>query len=391
MHPYDPPELAMLAESGDGLRVSLYMPTHRAGAEVQQDPIRLGNLLDRALEELLAQGMGRADAEELLAPARRLEDAFGFWQHQSDGLAILASDALHTYRVPLAFEPMVVVAETYHIKPLLPLLSGDGRFYVLALSQGETRLLQGTRHSVCELEVEEIPDSLADALALDDPEARLQWHTSTGGKGDPAGPRRAVFYGHGVASADDPKDNILRYAQRIDEGVGELLAGETAPLVLAGVGYVVSIYQEANAYPHLVDEAVTGNPEELAPEELHRRAWEIVAPRFERDKAEAVAAFERLSGQGSELASDDLCDIVLAAHRGRVATLFVAVDEERWGSMDRANAVRGAVVHEKRQSGDRDLLDVAATQTLLNRGTVYAVDEGQVPGGGAIAAVYRYP
>jgi hypothetical protein len=42
----------------------------------------------------------------------------------------------------------VVVTDRFHIKPLLPLLSGDGRFYVLALSQSEVRLLQGTRYSV---------------------------------------------------------------------------------------------------------------------------------------------------------------------------------------------------------------------------------------------------
>jgi hypothetical protein len=43
---------------------------------------------------------------------------------------------------------LVIVSERFHVKPLLPLLSGDGRFYVLALSQNEIRLLQGTRYSV---------------------------------------------------------------------------------------------------------------------------------------------------------------------------------------------------------------------------------------------------
>jgi hypothetical protein len=390
MLPYDRPDLAMLAERRDGFRVSIYMPTHPAGAEVQQGPIRLGNLLDRALDELVGQGMRRPDAEELLAPARRLEESFAFWQHQSEGLAIFASgDGIHLYRVPLAFESVVVVGEAYHIKPLLPLMSGDGRFYVLALSQGETRLLHGTRHSVSELEAKEIPDSLAEALALDDPEARLQWHTGTGGKGNAASPRPAVFHGHGVASADDAKDNILRYAHKINDGVTELLADEKAPLVLAGVEYVVSIYKEANRYPHLVDEAVLGNPEELTAEELHRRAWDMVAPRFERAKAEAAAEYERLSGQRSERASDDLVEVVLAVQNGRVDTLFVAVDQERWGSVDVAN--QRVTLDEERQTGDQDLLDVAATHTLINSGTVYAVSRDLVPGGGCVAAIFRYP
>jgi len=42
----------------------------------------------------------------------------------------------------------VVVSDRFHLKPLLPLLTGDGRFYILALSQNQVRLLQGTRYSV---------------------------------------------------------------------------------------------------------------------------------------------------------------------------------------------------------------------------------------------------
>jgi hypothetical protein len=39
-------------------------------------------------------------------------------------------------------------SDRFHLKPLLPLLTGDGRFYILALSQNQVRLLQGTRYSV---------------------------------------------------------------------------------------------------------------------------------------------------------------------------------------------------------------------------------------------------
>ena len=53
--------------------------------------------------------------------------------------------------------------DRFHLKPLLPLLTGDGRFYVLAVSQNAVRLLQGTRHSIHEIRPELMPKSFADA------------------------------------------------------------------------------------------------------------------------------------------------------------------------------------------------------------------------------------
>jgi len=67
-----------------------------------------------------------------------------------------------------------------------------------------------------------------------------------------------------------------------------------APLVLAGVEYLFPIYQEANTYPDLVEEGITGNPENLKPEELHdlvgqwnlcfsshkRRRWSVTRTRW---------------------------------------------------------------------------------------------------------------
>ena len=49
---------------------------------------------------------------------------------------------------------------------------------------------------------------------------------------------------------------------------------------------------------------------------------------------------------------------------------------------------RAPTMGEAPEPGDRDLLDLAATQTLLMGGTVFVVDD--VPGGGEVAAVVRY-
>lgn len=388
-------ELRMLAEECERGCVSIYLPTHRAGKEAEGDSISLKNLLDEAEERLIARGLGPPEVQDLLEPARTLVVDDLFWQHQSDGLALFISPGfLRYYRLPLPFEELVVVGDRFHLKPLLSLFSADGRFYILALSQDEVRLLQGSRYSVGEINLEEAPSRLAEALKWDEMERQTQFHTTTAtpqGRSAPRGARGgrpAVFHGHGVESGADHKEHVLRYFQRVDEGVREILGGERAPLVLAAVDYLHPIYEQANDYPRLLEEGIVGNPENLSAGELHERAWAIVEPIFARDREEAAEGYRQLAGEGSDRASGSVEEIVPAAAFGRVDTLFVALGVHVWGAFDPdENAV---AVHEEAEPGDADLLDLAAVHTLLNSGTTYAVDADQVPGESPAAALFRY-
>ena len=42
------------------------------------------------------------------------------------------------------------------------------------------------------------------------------------------------------------------------------------------------------------------------------------------------------------------------------------------------------------KADDRDLLDLCAIHAITNRGTAYAVEPNALPGGGLVAAVFRY-
>ena len=147
-------QLWSLMEVADEACVSIYLPTHSAGDQIQQDPIRLKNLLRIAEEKLTESGMRSTAAKDLLEPARVLLDDDGFWRHGTQELAIfVAPGFFRYYRLPVEFKELVVVTGRFHIKPLLSLLLDDGSFYILALSQKRVRLLRGTRHSVEELDI----------------------------------------------------------------------------------------------------------------------------------------------------------------------------------------------------------------------------------------------
>jgi hypothetical protein len=381
---FDRRELERLVQRPSGRTVSIFLPTHRAGPQTQQDPIRLKNLLRDATSVLTEQGMADAEVKAFLRPAEALLAEQGFWQHQRDGLALfLREGEMATYRVPLRLPELVIVGERAYLKPLLPLLTGDGGFFMLALSQQDIRLLEGSRHSVDEVELEDVPKSLKEALKYDDAEKQLQFRS--GPTGRPGGKQAAVFHGHDPK--ESAKDDILRYFRAVAEGIHEILRERREPLVLAGVDYLQPIYREANRYPQLLDEGIDGNPELLRPEELHAKAWEIVQPVFKEVEEAAREKYQELQGTGQ--AASDLAAVLQAAHHGRIDTLFVALGERRWGRYDEE---RGSVelAGDTKKPGDQDLLDLAAVQTLLTGGTVHAVAPERVPGGELTAAVLRY-
>jgi len=68
--------------------VSLFMPTHRAGRETEQDPIRFKNLLREAEERLMGKGLRSPEVQEIVKRPQLLLQDQGFWQRQSDGLAV---------------------------------------------------------------------------------------------------------------------------------------------------------------------------------------------------------------------------------------------------------------------------------------------------------------
>ncbi len=362
--------------------VSLFMPTHRAGRETEQGPIRFRNLLREAHEQLLAKGLRAAKVGEILKKPQRLLQDKGFWQRQSDGLAVFfSSDAFHHFRLPLAFEELVVISKRFLVKPLLPILTSDGLFHVLALSQNQVRLLEGTRHTVDEVALEGLLQSLAEAFPEAPAEKQLLFHsgTPTG-----AGKRAAVFYGREISNVN--KDRLLRWFRMIDKNLHSLLSDSRSPLVLAGVDYLFPLYREVNTYPHLMDEGIPGNPEGLRPEELHGPAWALVEPIFRQSREAAAAHFRQLAGTGQT--TTDVREALTAAHHGRVDVLFLPVGVQVWGHFIPENDL--VDVHESPEPGDENLLDLAAIQSLIKGGTVYAVAPQEVPEQAPLAAIFRY-
>jgi len=311
-----------------------------------------------------------------------------FWQHQNEGFALFISENfLRYYCLPITVDEMVVVSDRFHVKPLMPMLTGDGQFYVLALSQQQIRLFEGTHYSIHEVEIEGLPQSIEEALQYDETarEGQFRQGTSSGNTGAQR-QKAGSYHGQGSPDRDDHKRDILQYFYVIDSVLQDYLKNQQAPLVLVGVDYLLPLYHEANTYPHLLDEGIGESPKILHPEELHAAAWPIVEPYYAQAQQAAVDYYQELSA--TEKATSAFNDIIPAAYYGRVEQLFVAVGEQKWGTFDPETSELH--LHPDAEPGDEDLLNAAAIQTLLNGGVVYAVNQEEVPDHALVAAVLRY-
>jgi release factor family 3 len=361
--------------------MSLFLPTHRGGPQTDRNRIRLKNLLAAARQALLTEGGRVGEVDAVLEPARRFLDEMGSWDQPSDGLALfLGPHGLRRFRVPLRLPELVTVGNRFVVRPLLPLLTAGGHFYVLALSQDETRLFEGTRFGLDEVAL----DGLPLALWLTTPRRRPQVHAFLADRGGAGG--HTVFHGGDDAG---PKVLIQQHFQRVDHFLRDVLGTGSAPLVLAGVRSMQALYHKVNTYPELLAAGLDGSPRDIDPEELHRRAWPLVEPVLRRDEAVAAGAHRALQGTGRTCTEP--AGILTAAQQGRVETLFLSTDTPEWaGVAGRSGVDAGPLIRLGDPVREEEQLDLAAVATLRHGGTVYAVPAAGMPGGDPVAATLRY-
>jgi hypothetical protein len=376
-------DLKFLSTCDSNNCVSLFMPAHRARPQTEQDPIRLKNLLRLAEERLAERGLSKKDIEPIMEAPRRLLSDFSFWERQSDGLAVFFSrEILRTFRLPLVFTELVIVADNFHIKPLLPMLVDDGRFFLLSLSQKDVRLFEGSRHAIEEVNfpngLSTLEDLFGEAVFARETQVRSATRStpSRGGYG--------VFHGHDPQ--EDEKKHLLSWMHVVDEEIAGEIKETNAPLVVACVDYLFPLYQEANTYYKLAADNLSGNPEEMSVSDLHKGAWELVQTIFKKERLEAAARYADLSA--TSRSTDEIDEAVLAAVHGRVDTLFVDVGSEIWGSYD-AEQMK-VFIHQRREACDTDLTNLAAIHTLLSGGSVFPLSpvEGRIRT--PVQAIFRY-
>jgi hypothetical protein len=375
-------DLKPLLQPREGPCLSIYLPTDRGLAD--KNAVRWKNQLHAAERHLKEAGIEASVYGKWLAPAWKLQGDRDFWRFQSDGFAWFQSgDFTRFYRQPIPFEAHVACGPHFRVTPMLEALGENGGFFVLAISQNQVRLLHGTRFGLENVDLKNVPRSLAEALRFDDRQEAIDFHGLRPGNNAGWG---SVFYGNG-GGFDEHKTDLLRYFQLVDRGLHEFLRNEKAPLFLAAVEYLWPIYHEANTYKYLQNVGLPGNPDHRPVEKMHEDVWKLAGPLFRQPRLTAMANYAKIAGTGRTV--EGLEDLLLAAHQGLVDTLFFDRSAEWYGAFDE---ITGSQTRSNPQpSTEEDMVNLAAVYTLRHGGKVWPCPAGEAPRALPLAAILRAP
>jgi hypothetical protein len=364
--------------------ISLYQPTYRSFPGKQQNPIRYKNLL-RQMKESIAEKYARREVQSIVDKLEELADDEEFWLRRTEGLAILASaNRFEVFELQRSVPELVIVADTFHVKPLLRIVQSADRYHVLALNRKEVKLYEGNRDALDPVELTRVPSTITAALGEELTEPYQGFH----GVGPYHAGRGSAGIHHGRGQKKDDVDlDMQRLFRIVDRGILEHYSRPTGlPLILAGLPQNVSCFHAVSHNPHILGAAIEHDPDSLTLEQLRTQAWQSIEPIYLQRLAELTDSYHMSRAHG--LGAEDPAAIAEAAVMGRIGTLLIDAERIVPGKID---VTTGKI--ERRELEDPeadDVLDDLAETVVRMNGEAIVVPTQRMPSATGVAAIYRF-
>ena len=371
---------AILSSDHETPCLSLYQPTHRQHPDNTQDPIRFRNLVKK-MEASLRQKYPKREIKSLMQPFEALAEDRAFWNHTADGLAILSAPGLfRVYKLQRPVAELVVVADSFHTKPLMRIMQSADSYQVLALNRNAFKVFEGNRDALDEIQsIDGVPHTAAELLGKN-ANAREGAHRSYGPTGD------AAWHGTDVKQ-DAAERDAEQFFRAVDRAVLQHCSQPSGMrLILAALPEHHHQFRTISRNPFLMKEALDVHPDDLSLDALRERAWQLVLPHYLERLAGLVEAFSAATVNGR--GTDVLDDIAAAAIAGRIAILLIEADRLIPGIID---VTSGKITTSDLNHPEiDDVLDDLGEYVLKAGGEVVIVPAERMPTKSGAAAVYRF-
>ncbi len=235
-------------------------------------------------------------------------------------------------RVQSSISDLVVVADSFHIKPLIRIKNNVRGFFIVTMSSRAINVLIENNGQLVKL------DSYRNEPGIDG------------------------------TNKKESKDFFLNSAQELNK----LFAAYRLPIVLAGVKDHIAHMSRLLDQSMLMNESIVGNVEKMKSIELQERVYEILTPYYEQQEIGSLKELE--IAMSRDHAVTYLEDIAISAVMGKVTKLFVVENRYVWGTLNRHT---GEIFIAPRQvnAHDDDVLDDLCQLVLLKGGAVVVVKE----------------
>ena len=373
------PHPMLLTQTGTCL--SLYMPTHRTVQDGTKNKIVYQGLLKELVQSIYKlEEVSRFEA--ILKTFHDLIDETTFWHHQLDGLVIFATE--HTmimYKTQSVFQPLAVVADSFHIKPLFGYFQDQEKFHLLALEAEKFEVFQGSIHHLESLAFPfESKVTLSEVLG-----SQLTDYNQTNRSfgGTMVG---STLHGHG-GKKDEIAIDREKYFRYVDRFVYDHFSKhQPLPLVLVTPKDHQFTFRSVAKNPHMIEAMIDGSFHTIVGTHLLDDLRMIAKQRFEKHLHRMLKQYE--DQRHLKLSSDGLETVAKALMDGRVSHLFIQKDHVIPGHL---NIPQQKVMYwDLREPHTDDVLD-DMLQLALTKGTsVYILDKKLMPTQSGVAASFRY-
>jgi hypothetical protein len=362
-------DIEKLASYRGSPAVSIYLHTTPLTQDTKANRIELKNLLKTAVGEMTAASIAKRSIAAIEEGVDALIEDDAFWVEQANSLAIFSTpEHVRTFRLPNRLTNLVAVSDRFHLKPLIRSVTFPHHAYVLAIGMGAVRLVEMSAdlppHDVS---VPGLPRDAAQAL----------------------GRRSHLERSGNMHSGEITSENALltRYARTVDQALRPLLAGHERPLIIAAAEPMASIFRSVCSYPHIAERVIPGSPDRTPDHELAAAARVVLDSIYAAQIRDLAGLYGSREPQGRTT-----CDIAQAARAatfGAIDTLIVDLDVVVPGTVSDSD---GKVTFADHSDGSNyGVIDEIARRALQTGARVVAARHGDIPGGGDLAAILRYP
>lgn len=362
--------------------ISLYQPTHRHLPDSLKDQICYRNLL-REMESSLNEKYSTEQVHSAMKKFQQLAHDEIFWHHRTEGLAILSSpETFNIFDLQRPVSQLLVVAETFHTKPLLRILQSADRYQLLCLTRNKAKLYEGNRDSLNQVELKNVPSTITEALGSELTEPHLTVASYGTGIG---GGNNAMHHGHG-GKRDEIEIDTDRFFRVIDRAILEHHSRPSGlPLLLVALPEHQATFRGLTHNKLLLEKGLSKNPESLSAPELCKEAWQEIEPTYLQRLAERIEFYQ--SSRSEKHGSDNIEQVAEATMAGRVAALLVEADRQVPGRVDAAGKIEPGEFSNPEVG---DILDDLAELVLQMNGEVTVVPKERMPSQTGLAATFRY-
>ena len=365
---FDQRDIDDLLLADDGPCISIYASTHPETDQKDKNRILYKDRVQEAAASLQQREIDRDQRRELIDQLERVGRTEHFWLYQQRGLAVFASPTRFKVRKLMrAPGDYAIVADSFHLRPLLRATQHWMRYQVLCLSVDRVALYECDREAISPVPLHRtVPTSLFEA---------------TGKK--PRTPDRKDYQ----PASEDSRD-LEQYFHRVDEAVREHHTGRSrCPLLLAALPEYQGLFREKSRNPRLLEARLERDPFHGVDQHgLGELAWAAVEPDLEANLDALVDRYR--TGAAHAEGVDAIEQVARAAVTGQIEALLVEDGCCIGGRIDRES---GDITYGEIEAPDTDdLLDDIAELVLRNQGRVQFLPRERMPSDTGVAAILRY-